>query len=435
MRSRLERLSSKVVIVGAQWGDEGKGKIVDLLSADYDVTVRYQGGSNAGHTVILGKEKFILHLLPTGILQENTKGIVAQGMVIDLEVLVKEIKSIEEKGRNIRERLLISNRAHLVLPYHKLLDRLFEKKGGIGTTLRGIGPAYMFKYGRKGIRVGDLEDKDRFYKLLKENIEFTKELCEKVYCETFDLDIDSIYTNTLEYYSEIKEMVADVSAYMLETKESILFEGAQGTMLDIDMGTYPFVTSSNSSALGLTNGTGLPPSYFSDAFIVGVSKAYTTRVGEGPFPTELFGESADRMREWGGEYGSTTGRPRRCGWLDLVALKHAVRVNGLNGIIITKLDVLDNLEEIKVCIAYECKGRRIDYFPATLSELEECKPVYKSFKGWLKNTRGLKDPEGLPELAVDYIRFIEDYTGVPIILLSTGPEREEYINLYERVKS
>ncbi len=435
MRSRLEKLSTKVVIVGAQWGDEGKGKIVDLLSADYDVTVRYQGGSNAGHTVIMGKEKFILHLLPTGILQESTKGIVAQGMVIDLEILVNEIKNIESKGIKVKDRLLISDRAHLVLPYHKLLDRLFEKKGGIGTTLRGIGPAYMFKYGRKGIRMGDLEDRDRFYKVLKENVEFTKELCEKVYCETFDLNIDEIYEKTLTYHFEIKDMIADVSLYMLETKESILFEGAQGTMLDIDMGTYPYVTSSNASALGLTNGTGLPPSYFGDAFIVGVSKAYTTRVGEGPFPTELFGEEAERMRELGGEYGSTTGRPRRCGWLDLVALKHAVRVNGLNGIIITKLDVLDNLEEIKVCVAYEYKGKEIDFFPASLHTLKECKPVYKSFKGWLSNTRGLKDPGGLPEQAIEYIRFIEDYTGVPIILLSTGPGREEYINLYERVKS
>ncbi len=435
MRSRLERLSDKVVIVGAQWGDEGKGKIVDLLSADYDITVRYQGGSNAGHTVILGGEKFILHLLPTGILQEGTKGIVAQGMVIDLEVLNEEIEDIESRGIRIRDRLMISDRAHLVLPYHKLLDKLFERKKGIGTTLRGIGPAYMFKYGRRGIRISDLEDEKRAFNLVKDNIEFTRELCEKVYCETFDLNVDEIYEKTMDLYRRIEELVGDVSLFLLNTKESILFEGAQGTMLDIDMGTYPFVTSSNASALGLTNGTGLPPSFFSDAFVIGVSKAYTTRVGGGPFPTELFGEEAERIREWGNEYGSTTGRPRRCGWLDLVALKHAVRVNGLRGIILTKLDVLDNLDEIKVCVAYECDGVNMDYFPASLSLLERCKPVYKVFKGWRKSTRGLKDPNGLPEEAVDYIHFIEEYTGVPIILLSTGPEREEYINLYERAKA
>ncbi|MEZ0361595.1 MAG: adenylosuccinate synthase [Hydrogenobacter sp.] len=421
-------MKKDLLVLGAQWGDEGKGKIVDLLSANFQLTVRYQGGSNAGHTVVVGEEKFILHLLPTGILHSHTKGIVAQGMVVDLELLKVEIEQLEKRGISVRDRLLISDRAHLVMPYHKLLDALFERKSKIGTTLRGIGPSYMFKYGRKGIRICDLEDKDRLYKLMKEDGEFVKDICEKVYREKHSVDIDKAYEETLSYYGYIKDCVVDVSRFLMENKDmSILFEGAQGTMLDVDMGTYPYVTSSNASALGLPNGTGLSPKFFENTFFLGVSKAYTTRVGEGPFPTELFDQDGETLRNRGKEYGSTTGRPRRCGWLDLVALKYAADINGLDGIVITKLDVLDTFEEIKVCVAYECEGRHVTHFPASLSMLEKVKPVYKVFKGWLKDTKGAKSLSDLPERAKDYINFIESYTQVPVVMLSTGPEREEYL--------
>ncbi len=424
-------MERKLVILGAQWGDEGKGKIVDLLSENYEITVRYQGGSNAGHTVIANGEKFILHLLPTGILHPQVIGVIAQGMVVDLEVLDGELEGLKEKGIDYEGRLYISDRAHLVMPYHKLLDRLFEKKKGIGTTLRGIGPAYMFKFGRKGIRLADLDDERRLYSLIEENVAFVKDICEKVFCENHDLDVNEIFENTLRMYEKYKDFVTDVSQYLLKTNKTMLFEGAQGTMLDVDMGTYPYVTSSNSSALGLSNGTGLSPKFFSDAYLVGIAKAYTTRVGGGPFPTELKDEEGNRLRELGGEFGSTTGRPRRCGWLDLVALKYAVDVNHFDGIILTKLDVLDTFEEIKVCVAYEYEGERIDHFPASLRILENCKPVYKTLKGWLTSTKGAKDVKEIPERAKDYISFIEEYTGVPVIMLSTGPEREEFVWLRE----
>ena len=425
-------MERKLVILGAQWGDEGKGKIVDLLSGSFDITVRYQGGSNAGHTVIANGEKFILHLLPTGILHSHSVAVISQGVVVDLEVLDKELEGLKERGIDYEGRLLISDRAHLVLPYHKVLDRLFEKKGGIGTTLRGIGPAYMFKFRRKGIRFADLEDEKNLYSLIEENVEFVKALCEKVFCEEHNLNADSIFEGTLRVYEKYRSMVTDVSEYLRSSDKSILFEGAQGTMLDIDMGTYPYVTSSNSSALGLSNGTGLSPKFFSDAYFLGVAKAYTTRVGGGPFPTELENEEGKRLRDLGGEYGSTTGRPRRCGWIDLVALKYAVKTNHIDGLIITKLDVLDSFENIKLCVAYECDGKKRDSFPASLSTLSRCKPVYETLKGWLSNTKGIKSPKDLPSNAFEYIRFIEEYTGVPVIMLSTGPKREEFVWLREQ---
>ena len=425
----------KLVVLGAQWGDEGKGKIVDLLSENFEITVRYQGGSNAGHTVVINDQKFILHLLPTGMLHRHVLGVIAQGMVVDLEVLEEEVKSLEERGIPVKDRLIISDRAHLVMPYHKLLDSLFERKKGIGTTLRGIGPAYMFKYGRRGIRISDLADERRFYELLKDNLEFVKSICEKVFCENFSLELEEIYEKQLRIYEKFKDNVADVLQLFTKNQKSVLFEGAQGTLLDVDMGTYPYVTSSNSSALGLSNGTGLPPNYFADAYFLGVTKAYTTRVGEGPFPTELRGEEGERLRELGGEYGSTTGRPRRCGWLDLVALRYAVQVNGLHGFVLTKLDVLDGFEEVKVAVAYEYEGERIEHFPASYSVLSKVKPIYETFKGWKRSTKGIRSPEELPPEARDYINFIEEYTGVPVVMLSTGPKREEYLWLKEIIKT
>ncbi len=424
-------MERKLVILGAQWGDEGKGKIVDLLSENYEVAVRYQGGSNAGHTIIVNGEKVILHLLPTGILHGHVTGVIAQGMVVDLDVLDAELANLKDRGIHYEDRLYISDRAHLVMPYHRLLDRLFEKKSGIGTTLRGIGPAYMFKFGRKGVRLADLDDERRFRSLVEENVAFVRDICEKVFRESHSLDVDAIFEGTLERYRRFRPLVRDVSQFLLRTDRSILFEGAQGTMLDVDMGTYPYVTSSNSSALGLSNGTGLPPKFFADAYMVGVAKAYTTRVGGGPFPTELKGEEGDRLRELGGEFGSTTGRPRRCGWLDLVALRYAVEVNHFDGIILTKLDVLDSFREIKVCVGYECDGERLDHFLASLKVLENVKPVYETLRGWLTDTKGIKDVRDLPQRARDYVSFIEEFTGVPVIMLSTGPRREEFVWLRE----
>ena len=424
-------MERKLVILGAQWGDEGKGKIVDLLSEGYDLVVRYQGGSNAGHTVIANGQKLILHLLPTGILHPHVKGVIAQGMVVDPEVLLQEIEELERKGIDLRGRLVISERAHLVLPYHKVLDRLFERSKGIGTTLRGIGPAYMFKVGRKGIRLSDLRDTGRLRDQIEEGIDFVKNLCEKVFEEPFELSADQVFDSLLSSYERIRCYVGDASGEILSCGGRILFEGAQGTMLDVDMGTYPFVTSSNSSSLGLANGTGVSPKFFADAYFLGVAKAYTTRVGGGPFPTELTGKEGERLRDLGGEYGSTTGRPRRCGWLDLVALKYAKEVNQLDGFIITKLDVLDTFEEIKVCVAYDIEGERIYSVPASLTDLERAKPVYETLPGWKESTKGISDPARLPQRARDYISFIEDFTGAPVIMLSTGPKREEYLWLRE----
>lgn len=412
----------KLVIVGAQWGDEGKGKIVDLLSKDYEIAVRYQGGNNAGHTVIIDGKKYILHLIPAGMLHKHTKGVIAQGMVIDLEVLNKEINNLE--SIDIKNRLIISDRAHIILPYHKVLDSLFEKKSNIGTTLKGIGPAYMMKYARKGIRMADLKDKNVFYDRLEENIEFTKALCEKIYQEKCNLDKNQILEDIFRLFEPIQKNINDVFNVLNSSKNAI-FEGAQGVMLDIDMGTYPYVTSSNSSILGLSNGTGLNPKFFNDAKFIGVSKAYTTRVGSGPFPTELKDEIGQALRDYGHEYGSTTGRPRRCGWLDLVALKYATKTNGFDEIILTKLDVLDTFDEIKICIAYE----NFEDFPSSLSDMENVIPIYKTLKGWGTNTKALRNKNQIPKEAMNYVNFIEDYLGIKISMLSTGPEREDYLYL------
>ena len=426
-------MSNKLVILGAQWGDEGKGKIVDLLSEHFDVSVRYQGGSNAGHTVVINGVKYIMHLLPTGILHPHNVGVIAQGMVVDLKALLEEVRDIEAKGNKILHKLYISDRAHVVMPYHKLLDKLLERKNGVGTTLRGIGPAYMFKFMRKGIRMVDLFDRTVFEKKVEENIEFVKDIAEKVFGERFEIDTRYIEEEVVKPFEFFRDRVIDTAKFLRENRKSVIFEGAQGTLLDIDMGTYPYVTSSNSSALGLANGTGLSPKYFRDAKIYGVAKAYLTRVGGGPFPTELHGEEAEKLREKGGEYGATTGRPRRVGWLDLVALKHAVDVNALDGIILTKLDVLDGYPEIKVCVAYEYKGKIYRDFPASLEVLENCKPVYETLPGWRESTKGLTDVSKLPPNAKRYLEFIENYIGVPIVMLSTGPQRHEYVFLKDIV--
>lgn len=426
-------MGKSLVILGSQWGDEGKGKIVDLLTPDYDYVVRYQGGSNAGHTVIVGDKKYALHLIPSGILREGKKNIISNGVVIALEELIAEMEKVKEVCRNFEGRLFISDRAHIVFPYHKILDGLSEKKKGkdkVGTTLKGIGPAYMAKYARTGIRIADLFDPPYFKARLESAMNEAKEIAEKIYGESFDLSVDSVYNETLRLFDRIAGLVADTSLMLdtaLKKGERVLFEGAQGTMLDIDMGTYPYVTSSNASALGLCNGTGVSPKLIGQAEVYGVSKAYVTRVGAGPFPTELNDGIGQKLRDEGHEYGTTTGRPRRCGWLDLVALRFAARVNGMDGLIITKLDVLDHFDEIKVAVAYEYEGETIRDFPASLKILEKCRPVYKTLKGWDKNTFGLKDKSQLPEEAWEFIKTVEEETGVPVVMLSTGPERSEYI--------
>jgi len=421
-----------LIILGSQWGDEGKGKIVDLLAPEYDYVVRYQGGSNAGHTVIVGNKKYTLHLIPSGILHQGKKNVITNGVVISLEELLKEMESVKEVSGDFEGKLFISERSHIVFPYHKILDSLSEKSKGkdkVGTTLKGIGPAYMAKYARTGIRMVDLFDPPYFKHRLENAMNEAKEISEKIYGEKFTLDLNQLYDETLRNFEKIAPLVTDTSLLLhnaLMDGKKVLFEGAQGTMLDVDMGTYPYVTSSNASALGICNGTGVAPKHIGKAKVYGVSKAYVTRVGEGPFPTELKDGDGIKLREEGHEFGSTTGRPRRCGWLDLVALRFACRINGIDGLIITKLDVLDHFDKIKVCVAYEYEGKEIRDFPASLKILEKCKPIYKELKGWDKNTQGLKDINELPEEAWEFIKVIEEETGSKVVMLSTGPERTEY---------
>ncbi len=426
-------MEKSLVILGSQWGDEGKGKIVDLLAPEYDYVVRYQGGSNAGHTVIVGDRKYALHLIPSGILHEGKKNLITNGVVISLEELLDEMETVRDVVGNFEGKLFISDRAHIVFPHHKLLDSLSEKAKGkdkVGTTLKGIGPAYMSKYARTGIRVADLFDPPYFKARLENAMNEAKNIAEKIYGETFNLDIDKVYSDTLRMFEKIAPLVADTSLMLhnaMKNGEKVLFEGAQGTMLDIDMGTYPYVTSSNASALGLCNGTGVSPKLIGQAKVFGVSKAYVTRVGAGPFPTELNDGTGQKLRDEGHEYGTTTGRPRRTGWLDLVALRFAARINGMDGLIITKLDVLDHFDEIKVAVAYEYEGKEIRDFPAQLKVLEKCKPVYKTLKGWDKSTKGLKDINELPDEAWEFIKTVEEETETPVVMLSTGPERSEYV--------
>ncbi|RMA97246.1 adenylosuccinate synthase [Hydrogenothermus marinus] len=426
-------MDNSLVILGSQWGDEGKGKIVDLLAEDFEYIVRYQGGSNAGHTVIVGDKKYALHLIPSGILHEGKKNIISNGMVVSFEELLKEMDKVKEVVGDFEGKLFISDRVHIVFPHHKILDMLSEKAKGknkVGTTLKGIGPAYMSKYARTGIRIADLYDPNYFRTRLESAVNEAKEIAEKVYGETINIDLNKVYFETLKMFEKIKPLVADTSLMLykaLKGNKKVLFEGAQGTMLDIDMGTYPYVTSSNSSALGLCNGTGVSPKQIGKAKVYGVSKAYLTRVGAGPFPTELNDGIGQKLRDEGHEYGTTTGRPRRCGWLDLVALRFASRINGMDGIIITKLDVLDHFDEIKVATAYEYEGEIIKDFPASLQVLEKCKPIYKTLKGWDKSTKGIKKKEDIPKEAWKFIETIEEETETPVVMLSTGPERSEYV--------
>ena len=420
------------VIVGAQWGDEGKGKIVDHLSEDVDIVARYQGGANAGHTVIVpGKRgekprQFVLHLIPSGIFHTHVTCVIGNGVVLDPVALMAEIKELTGAGIRIQGRLLISHNAHLIMPYHKALDSIREKGAQkIGTTGRGIGPAYIDKYMRTGIRVVDLLDRDTLCRKLKHNIEEKNELLKQIY-HSDELDVDAIINEYQEFDKKIDEYVTDTSRYLngaLKRGKAVLAEGAQGALLDIDHGTYPFVTSSSPTSGGACTGLGIPPTEIKS--IVGVAKAYSTRVGNGPFPTELKDETGDALRTVGGEFGATTGRPRRCGWLDLASLRYSIEVNGIQKIVITKLDVLDNFDEVSVCTGYEVNGKRISGFPTDVGTLERLRPVYRVFKGWKSSISDVRRYNDLPTRAKIYIETIARLLRTKIWMVSVGARREQ----------
>jgi adenylosuccinate synthase len=412
---------ANLVVIGAQWGDEGKGKIVDLLTAHFDVVARYQGGHNAGHTVIINGRKYVLHLIPSGILHPQKLCAIGNGVVIDPVALKKEIAELAAGGILCRGRLYISNRAHVILDYHRLVEKGDEDRRGedrIGTTNRGIGPAYEDKMARRGLRICDLL-----------NDEMLRHRIEVLFPSISDaLNIEEVYAHAKALGNELSEYVADVAEFLnqsIDEGKSVLFEGAQGTLLDIDHGTYPYVTASSATAGGACIGTGIGPTRIQG--VIGISKAYTTRVGEGPFPTELLDALGDQIRQRGQEYGASTGRPRRCGWFDSMVVRYSRLINALDSLVITKLDVLDELSEIKICTGYRYKGSLLRSFPPEIQVLSECQPEYLTVKGWNKPTAGIKDYEGLPGLARDYLKRLSDLVQTEISIVSTGPERSETI--------
>lgn len=424
---------SAFIILGAQWGDEGKGKMTDYLAEDANVVVRFQGGNNAGHTVEVGDKQYKLHLIPSGILYDDKINIIGNGVVVDPQALFQEIDYLEGLGTKVTpDKLAISDRAHLIMPYHKILDSLKEKargKNDIGTTGKGIGPCYTDKFERSGIRVCDLMHKEVFEEKLKENINMKNDYITKVLGGEA-LNFDEIFNTYMEYADRMRPFVKDTSVVIydeIKKDNSVLFEGAQGMLLDIDYGTYPYVTSSNTTAGGVSSGTGIGPTMISKA--IGIAKAYTTRVGKGPFPTELNDETGDWIREKGHEYGVTTGRSRRCGWLDLVILKTTTRVSGLTSFAVTKIDTLAGLEKIKVCTGYKFDGKVIDYFPASLEDLAKCEPIYEEFQGWGEEIEKARSYEELPENAKIYLKKIEEFTGTKVAIVSVGPKRDQTIRV------
>lgn len=418
------------ILVGSQWGDEGKGKIVDILSEKYDIVVRYQGGANAGHTIKIDDKQFILHLIPSGILRKDVVCVIGSGVVIDPKALLDEIKFLENNNISIKDRLFISHNAHLIMPYHKLLDSISEKGDRkIGTTGRGIGPCYIDKYARKGIKIVDLLNKQHLEKLIRQNIEEKNEILTKVYNEN-ELDVDEIIKEYLEFDKVIDPYIKDVPMYLNQAildNKNILMEGAQGTLLDIDFGTYPYVTSSNPTSGGGCTGTGIPPTKVSSVF--GIVKAYTTRVGLGPFPTELDEENGEILRQAGAEFGATTGRPRRCGWFDSFMMKYSRMINGIERVAITKLDVLSYLDEIKVCTAYQIDGKKLTSFPTDIAQMERVTPVYETLPGWKTDISNARSYSELPEEAQHYLSFISEQCGFEIAIISVGPSRAETIKL------
>lgn len=413
------------VIVGSQWGDEGKGKIVDLLSVDADIVARYQGGANAGHTIVIGDKKYILHLIPSGILSEGTTCIIGNGVVIDPVALFEEIRMLESNGISVKGRLFISHKAHLIMPYHKLLDTMSENKGNtkIGTTGRGIGPAYIDKAKRTGIRIVDLLDKKAFSEKLRKNITEYNDILKKIY-DAKEIDADEVIDAYLKFDELVDPYIKDTTLFLntaIRDNKNIIVEGAQGALLDVDHGTYPYVTSSNPTSGGACTGLGIPPTAVSR--IIGITKAYTTRVGNGPFPSELNDETGNYLRDKGWEYGSTTGRPRRCGWLDLVALRYSVMINGISEIALTKLDVLDELDEIKVCNAYLSNGKELKSFPVDLPTLDNIECSYETLPGWNQNLSQFGSFDELPDATKNYLEYIENFTGARISIISLSPDR------------
>ncbi len=425
---------SSVVVVGTQWGDEGKGKITDFLSENAEVIARYQGGDNAGHTIVIEGTKYKLHLIPSGIFYPEKVSVIGNGVVVNPKSLVKELAYLHDAGITT-DNLRISDRAHVILPYHIKLDQLQEDSKGdnkIGTTIKGIGPAYMDKAARVGIRIADLLDKEIFAERLKINLEQKNREFTKMY-EVDPVDFQDIFEEYYDYGQQIKKYVTDTSVILndaLDAGKRVLFEGAQGVMLDIDQGTYPYVTSSNPVAGGVTIGSGVGPSKISK--VVGVCKAYTSRVGDGPFPTELNDEIGHQIREVGHEYGTTTGRPRRVGWFDSVVMRHSRRVSGLTNLSLNSIDVLTGLDEVKICVAYDLDGERIDYYPASLETLQRCTPIYETLPGWSEDITGVRHLDDLPETAKNYVRRVSELVGVKISTFSVGHGRDQ-TNVLESV--
>lgn len=424
-------MNKNVVVLGAQWGDEGKGKIVDLLAEDSKYVVRYQGGHNAGHTLVLDGKKTVLHLIPSGILHKGVKCVIANGVVLDPQALLKEMKELESVDSNIAQRLFISEACPLILPYHVALDAAREKalgKKAIGTTGRGIGPAYEDKVARRGLRVGDLFDKENFATKLKNVMEYHNFALENFY-KTDPVSYEEVLNSVMEIADTITAMVVDVTDMLDKANkvgDKIMFEGAQGTMLDIDHGTYPYVTSSNTTAGGVAAGSGFGPRNI--GYILGIAKAYCTRVGGGPFPTELDDQYGDHLCEKGSEFGATTGRRRRCGWFDAVAMRRAVQLNSITGFCLTKLDVLDGLDEVKICTGYKLpSGEVLEVSPMAADAYEDIEAVYEIMPGWSETTFGAKSLADLPQAAINYIARLEELTATPIDIVSTGPDRNETI--------
>ncbi len=428
------KISKNMVVIGSQWGDEGKGKIVDLLTESVSAVVRFQGGHNAGHTLVVGEQKTVLHLIPSGILRAGVQCLIGNGVVLSLPDLLKEIRMLEDNGVPVRERLRISGACPLILPYHVRLDLAREKARGsaaIGTTGRGIGPAYEDKVARRALRLADLFQRERFSAKLGEVLDYHNFVLQGYFKEK-PVDFQQTLEEALSFAETVRPLVADVPEILDTYRKAgkpVLFEGAQGALLDVDHGTYPFVTSSNTTAGGAAVGSGVGPLYM--GYVLAITKAYTTRVGAGPFPTELDDDIGMHLARQGHEFGSTTGRPRRCGWFDAVALRRSIQINSVSGLCITKLDVLDGLDSINICVGYRCDGEQRDTPPVGAEAYTQCEPVYETLPGWQTSTYGITSWEALPENARAYLRRIEELTETPIAMVSTGPERNETLFLRE----
>lgn len=417
-------------VIGLQWGDEGKGKIIDILARDYDIIVRYQGGGNAGHTLVINDEKYVFHLIPSGILHPGKKCVIGNGIVLDPGLFLDEVAELSKRNVNVNGNLFISDRAHVVFPYHKKLDLLIEKQKGdlmIGTTGRGIGPCYTDKMARNGIRVAELYHKEHFKMKLEKTIEEKNRLFVNLY-DAEPISWKEVYEEYSAYADKISPFVCDTIELMakaISDNKRILFEGAQGTLLDVDFGTYPYTTSSNAAACGASSGVGISPKQIHN--VLGIMKAYITRVGSGPFPTEVVGKLGDHIRERGGEFGATTGRPRRCGWFDVVAAQYSVKINDVDSAVMTKLDVLDDQETVKICTGYKSGKKIYHSFPADLDALDVCEPIYEEVPGWMEDTSKVRNRDDLPKNAINYIQTIERHLGLKIEMISVGPERLQVV--------